>query len=132
LARKTLFHNLSDLFSTGMLEALRKQNEYYGSLGLDMSSDAISLPGLAAKYLYSTMPEQSFFTLYKTNPGIYDRIRSNIRGGVSLIFHRYHEAGVTKIRPEEFGENALTCQSCIGVDVSGMYLSIMMQDQCTG
>ena len=39
---------------------------------------------------------------------------------------------MTKIREEEFGEEAQTGQSIIGLDVSGMHLSIMMQDQCTG
>ena len=81
-----------------MLAALKVQNAYYNTLQLDMSKDGISLPGLAAKYLYSTMPTNSFFTLYKSNPDIYDKIRNNIRGGISLIFNRYQEADVTKIR----------------------------------
>lgn len=115
-----------------MLEALRVQNQYYNSLQLDMSKDAISLPGLAAKHLYSTMPTNSFFTLYKANPEIYQKIRQNIRGGISLIFNRYQESGVTKIREEEFGEEARACEGVVGLDVSGMYLSILQQDQCVG
>ena len=53
-----------------------------------MAKDAISLPGLAEKYLYSTMPENTFFSLYKTNPEIYEKMKGQLRGGISMIMTR--------------------------------------------
>ena len=122
----------NNLDTKGMLSALKVQSNYYQTLGMCMSKDAISLPGLASKYLDSTMPQKTFFSLYKAKPEIYDLMKQNIRGGLSQILTRYQEAGETKIREEEFGEDALDCRSVLGLDVSGMYLSIMMKDQCTG
>ena len=122
----------NNLDTKGMLSALQIQSDYYKTLGLCMSKDAISLPGLASKYLYSTMPDKTFFSLYKAKPEIYEKMKANIRGGLSQILTRFQQVGVTKIREAEFGEDALDCNGILGLDVSGMYLSIMMKDQCVG
>ena len=42
-------------------------------------------------------------------------------GGPSIIFHRYHEAGKTKIRDKEMedqGKQAKTCPKIVGYDVN--------------
>lgn len=122
----------NNLDTTGMLAALDVQMRYYRSIDLCMSKDGISLPGLAAKYLYKTAPEGVFFPLFKGKPELYSKLRAHIRGGLSMIMTRYSEAGKTKIREEEFGSEAKYCQSVIGVDVSGMYLYCMAQEQCVG
>lgn len=122
----------NNLDTTGMLAALEVQTHYYRSIGLCMSKDGMSLPGLAAKYLYKTAPKGTFFSLFRGKPELYQKLRSHIRGGLSMIMTRYSEAGVTKIREEEFGAEAKYCKSVIGVDVSGMYLYCMAQEQCTG
>ena len=116
----------------GMLKGLKIQKGYFMEMGLCLSKDAISLPGLASKYLFRTMPPNTFFSLYKSDPEFYDQIRSAVRGGISMIFNRYQEAGVTKIREDEFGDAAKDTKSIMGFDVSGMYLSVMMQPQPVG
>ena len=45
-------------------------------------------------------------------------------GGPSIIFHRYHEAGKTKIREKEMkdqGKQAKTCQKVVGYDANALF-----------
>ena len=41
-----------------MLEAIAKQCAMYEAKGIDMRKDAISLPGLAARWLFASIPLQ--------------------------------------------------------------------------
>ena len=46
-------------------------------------------------------------------------------GGSSIIFHRYQEAGKTKIREKEMkdqGKQAKTCQKIVGYDANALFL----------
>ena len=56
-------------------------------------------------------------------------------GGPSIIFHQYHEAGKTKIREKEMGDQgkqAKTCQKIVGYDANALkYLRAIMQDMPT-
>ena len=49
-----------------------------------------------------------------------------------MVWCRWQKAETTLIKPEYFGENAKTCQSCLGIDVSGLYLYNLTRDQPTG
>ena len=62
-----------------MLAALAVHSGYFKDMGLDLAKDGISLPGLAAKYLYSTMPESTFFSLFKAEPELYDMVGKGVR-----------------------------------------------------
>ena len=62
---------------------------------------------------------------------LYRTIKDNLVGGPSIVFHRYHEAGVTKLRERELGEGKL-CQQILGVDANALYLWCMMQNLPTG
>ena len=53
-------------------------------------------------------------------------MKDNIVGGPAIIFHRYHETGVTKIRGGE------PCRSILGYDANALYLWAIMQDMPTG
>lgn len=125
-----IYYNTMDVI--GLLKGIAVQKRYFREMGLDIFRDGISLPGLAAKYLYASMPPDTFFSLFKSDAKFYDQIRDSVRGGISMMFTRYQEADVTKIREHEFGDEAKTCKSIVGFDVSGMYLSVMAQDQPTG
>lgn len=111
------------------LVCLRRQSEYFQKRGLDLAKDGISLPGLALKDLFANC--DAFFSLPE-NEDQYRLIKSNIVGGPSDIFHRYHMKGVTKIREEEFGEEAKVCQVIVGEDANGLYLGCVMKPQPTG
>ena len=53
-------------------------------------------------------------------------------GGPSLVFHRYHEKGVTTLRHNEYGEAARPCWSIVGYDANALYLWSLMQDMPMG
>ena len=45
-------------------------------------------------------------------------------GGPSIVFKRYHESGVTKIRPHRV-KTPKTCAKIVGYDANALYLSAM-------
>ena len=56
----------------------------------------------------------------------------NNTGGPSIIFHRYHEAGETKIREAEKGQAAKLCEKIVGYDAKALYLWAIMWNIPTG
>ena len=63
---------------------------------------------------------------------LHELIQSNNVGGPSIIFHRYHEAGKTKLHGHLYKESARTCQSIVGYDANALYLWCLMQNMPTG
>ena len=47
------------------------------------------------EYLDSSIPVKNIHEAYKV---LYEYCRKNMVGGPSIVFHRYHEVGETKIR----------------------------------
>lgn len=41
--------------------------------------------------------------------------RDNLMGGLSIVFHGSHKKGVTKLREQEFDEEAADCDTILGV-----------------
>ena len=119
-----IFYNNKDVGP--FLEALRKQIDFYRTLGLDMSKDGIGVPGLTLRYLFKTIPADSFFSLIdQKHSEIHTMYREQMVGGPSIIFHRYHERGVTEIAGEKV-------RGVEGYDANALYLWSLMQDQPTG
>ena len=115
------------------LEALEKMSAFWQERKIDMFKDGVSVPGLTLKYLFSFLDEQTYFSLFdKTNSDLYHLIKDNNTGGPSIIFHRYHEAGKTKIREAEEGQGAKLCQKIVGYDANALYLWAIMQNMPTG
>lgn len=114
------------------IPALERQNEFYKSRNLDFKS-AISVPGLAIRYLFQLKdPEAPIFLFGERFKDIHQLIKTNIRGGLSMVFSRYQEAGVTKIKPEYFGSDAKETQVCVGYDATALYLSCLINEMPTG
>ena len=110
------------------LEALEKQFVFYQKQNIDMFKDGISVPGLALLYLFNNLPKDTFFTIFnKTNSDLHHLIKDNIVGGPAIIFHRYIEKDVTRIR----GGLEL-CRGIVGYDANALYLWALMQDMPTG
>ena len=121
-----IFYNNLDV--TPFLEAISKQFTFYRDRGIDMFKDGISVPGLSLLYLFNNLPPKTFFTVFnQTNSDLHKLVKDNIVGGPAIIFHRYHEKDVTKIRGG--GE---TCRSIVGYDANALYLWAIMQDMTTG
>ena len=110
------------------LGAIAKQFAFYHDRGIDLLKDGISVPGLSLLHLFNDLPNDTYFTVFnRTNSDLHELVKDNIVGGPAIIFHRYHEKDVTKIRGG--GE---TCRSIVGYDANALYLWALMQDMPTG
>ena len=108
--------------------AIEKHYAFFKERNLDFKS-ALSLSGMATRYLFQLKdPEHHIYLFGNKHSDLYHLMRSQIRGGLSMVYNRYQEQGKTRVRPE--GE---TTQICEGWDVSSMYLSnLTMQAMPTG
>ena len=121
-----IWYNNRDV--TPFLDAISKQFAFYRDRDIDMFKDGISVPGLSLLHLFNDLPNDTFFTIFnQTNSDLHKLVKDNIVGGPAIIFHRYHEKDVTKIRGG--GE---TCRSIVGYDANALYLWALMQDMPTG
>ena len=124
------------------LEALEKQSLVFASKNIDMFKSAVSLPGLATRWMFSvTESDQGLHGQPPSNPvalidkktaDLYHSVRKNLVGGPSIVFHRYHEAGKTKLREHQYGDEAKVCGRVLGVDANALYLWCVMQDMPVG
>ena len=121
-----IWYNNRDV--TPFLDAIAKQFAFYRDRDIDMFKDGISVPGLSLLYLFSNLPKDTFFTVFNnTNKDAHKLVKDNIVGGPAIIFHRYHEKGITKIR----GGSEL-CRKIVGYDANALYMWALMQDMPTG
>ena len=113
---------------TPFLEAIDKQAAFYHDQHIDIFKDGISVPGLTLLYLFNDLPpDTNFVNFNRTNSDLHQLVKDNIVGGPAIIFHRYHEKDVTKIR----GGDEL-CRAIVGYDANALYLWAIMQDMPTG
>ena len=121
-----IWYNNRDV--TPFLEAISKQFAFYRDRDIDMFKAGISVPGLSLLHLFNDLPNDIFFTIFnQTNSDLHKLVKDNIVGGPAIIFHRYHEKGITKIRG---GEEL--CRKIEGYDANALYLWAIMQDMPTG
>ena len=121
-----IWYNNRDV--TPFLDAISKQFAFYRDRDIDMFKDGISVPGLSLLHLFNDLPNDTFFTIFnQTNSDLHKLVKDNIVGGPAIIFHRYHEKGITKIRG---GEEL--CRKIEGYDANALYLWAIMQDMPTG
>ena len=113
---------------TPFLDAIAKQAAFYHNRHIDIFKDGISVPGLALSYMFNDLPPNTFFTVFnETSKDLHHLVKDNIVGGPAIIFHRYHEKDVTKIR-----RGRETCRKIVGYDANALYLWALMQDMPTG
>ena len=121
-----IWYNNRDV--TPFLEAISKQFAFYRDRDIDMFKDGISVPGLSLLHLFNDLPNDTYFTVFnRTNSDLHELVKDNIVGGPAIIFHRYHEKDVTKIRG-----GGKTCRSIVGYDANALYLWALMQGMPTG
>ncbi|KAL9953248.1 hypothetical protein ACROYT_G040634 [Oculina patagonica] len=112
------------------LEALQKMKAFYTEKGIDIFKDAVSIPGVSLHYLLRGAVERGA-EMYSPGEQAYEMLKGAVVGGPSIVFTRYHEAGVTKIRDHQF-ENANFCKNIVGYDANALYLSTMLEDMPCG
>ena len=120
------YYNIHD--TVGLVQGIEKMLAVENDQGLDVFKESVSLPSLTKKYLLNKLSPEDYFTgISEKHQHIHkDLIMHGKVGGPSLIFHRYHEAYVTKIR----GKNL--CKKIIGYDANSLYLYCVGQDMCMG
>ena len=92
---------------------------FYGERGIDSCKDAVSLPGVALQYLLRGTAEEK---LYAPSKKAYTHLKAAVSGGPSIVFTRYREAGVTRIRSHQY-LTAKSCKQVLGYEANALYLS---------
>ena len=78
------------------LQDIDRQFAFYQQRGIDMFKQGISVLGLTLLYLFNDFPEKTYLTIFnEKNKDLHNLVKDNVVGGSSLIFHRYHEKGIT-------------------------------------
>ena len=101
-----IWYNNRDV--TPFVEAIEKMRLFYEEREIDLFKDGISVPGLTMKYLMKCSPNAHFGLFSEKDKDLFYTFRENLVGGPSIIFHRFHEKHVTKIR------GGKTCYKVIG------------------
>ena len=63
---------------------------------------------------------------------MHDFVRDNLVGGPSIIFHRHHKKGETRIRAREYVSESKVRGHILGVDAKSLYLQCMGEAHSTG
>ena len=113
------------------IEALKNHAKFFQDRGIDMLKDGVSLAGLTLRFLFQNL-EDAFTTFPQFDAVLHALIKENLVGGPSIIFHRFHEKGTTRIREHKYGEEARPCQHILGLDANSLYLRCMSEAHCTG
>ena len=127
------YYNTQDV--EPFISAIERHREFFTERGIDMFKDGSTLPGLTLRFLFdrlntsTTVPYILFSSL---DADLHDMVRNNLVGGPSIIFHRYHSAGSTKIRHYKYNQASKTCQHILGVDANSLYLKCMGEMHCSG
>ena len=76
---------------------------FYTDKGIDILKDAVSIPGVSLHYLLRRCVERGV-DLYSPGKEAYEMLKEAVVVGPSLVFTRYHEVVVTKIRSHRIAE----------------------------
>ena len=117
------FYNNLDVI--GLVEGIEKMSQVYHAQGLNIFKDAISLPRLTQKLIFSSLQDDYFTTFSKTHQHIYTDLRQNLTGGPSIVFTRLMGKG-------RIMNNDQICQKIVGYDCNSMYLWALGLAQPTG
>ena len=107
-------YNLADVVP--FVDCVKKEIEKYVPFGIDICKDAVSITGVSLRYLIN----QSEKALYAPTEPVYELLKKGMIGGPSIVFCRYAETGVTKIKNHLF-EDARVCKSVVGYDANLLY-----------
>ena len=113
------------------VRAINTHATFFNERNVDMFKDGVSLPGLTLKFLFqnNTTP---YVLFCQRDKDIHTLLRQNLVGGPSIIFHRRHLKGETKIRERQYGSESNVCKKVYGMDANSLYLKCMAESHCTG
>jgi len=79
------------------------------------------------QYLLRGIDSKSKSKLYTPGEEAYKHLKAAVSGGTSIVFTRYHETGVTRIRSHE-KTVAEPRKRILDYDANALYLSTMLND----
>ena len=130
LREMLIYYNLLDCVP--FVQAVENLLQPYLDQGLDIFKTSFSVSGVAKLQMMKKIEKNAFFCLFPKRHGdLYKSLRSQLTGGLSLIFCRLAISGETKIRSHEI-ENPETVKKVIGLDANSLYLHAIAQNNPTG
>ena len=122
----------NNLDVTPFLETLEKMKAYYTKLGIDIFTDAVSLPRVSRQYiLRGTLRRRNAPELYAPSSEAYEMLKAAVVGGPSLVLTRKHVAGETRIRSHKY-DLARIVKRILGFDANSLYPSTMAKKMPCG
>ena len=121
-----IYYNVMDCGP--FVEVAGKMLQPYLAQGIDIFKSSFSVSEVAKIQMLQRCEKEAFFCLFpKRHADLYHTLRSNITGGLSIVFIRLAIEDETKICPHEIF-NPETCKKVIGLDANGLYLHAISQD----
>ena len=102
------------------VQAVEKMQKFYFDHHIDLFKVAVSVPGIARRWLFKTAHEAktSFGLIQPQDDDLYYIIKQNIVGGPSIILSRDAEVGRTFVR----NDPTRPCANIVGYDANALYL----------
>ena len=95
-----IYYNLLDCVP--FVQAVENLLQPYLEQGFDIFKTSFSVSGVAKMQMMTKIKKNAFFCLFPKRPGdLYKSLRSQLTGGLSLIFCRLAILGETTIRSHE-------------------------------
>ena len=100
------------------VESIETMVKMYRKRGVNLFQDAMSLPGVSLKLLFSQTRDPY---LCPSNEIEYKMMSDAVIGGPSVIFSRLSECGKTYIKPHKYPDPKI-CKNILGLDANALYL----------
>ena len=114
----------NNLDTIPFVEAVQKMVLFYKNKEIDLFKDGISISGISNKYLFKSTKAK--FSLFKPEDSeLYDTLRTGLIGGPAIVFNRYHEKDITKIKDNKIAKKIL------GYDANSLYLDSLSKQMPT-
>ena len=98
----------------------------------DIFKSSFSVSGVVKILMMKKFQKILLFCLYiKRHADLYKKIRSQLTGGLSIVFSRMAVAGITPIRPQQFKE-LLIAQRVLGIGANSLFLSCVVSTNRKG
>ena len=125
-----IYYNLLDVIP--FVQAISNLLQPYFQDHVDLFKNSFSVSGAAKLQMQKEINRGTFFCLFpKRHSDLYQKLRSQLMGELSMIFCRLAISGRTKICPHQV-ENPHTCATVRSYDVNSLYLHSIMQKNPTG
>ena len=118
-----VWYNNKDVVT--LCKAVGEQSKIFSrEFDLDLLKHGKSIPGLTLRYLFKNIPDDVYFSLIPEHHNdLHTLLREEMVGGPSIIFKRYIERNITRIRG-----GTKTAQRLVGLDANALYLWALSQD----